>query len=103
MAEDKKPPPPPAGLLGTGAARQAATAIKTRRERLDDAEKKDTGYAAGGTAKAPSQASIKAYSREYDMQSPAGKNVHEAGSGRRYAAGGLVATQSRGFGKARRG
>lgn len=95
MAEDKKTTPPPAGLLGTGAARATASALTTRRERLDEAEKKDTGYAAGGTAKA--------YSREYDTIRPAGKNVHEAGSGRRYAKGGLVATQSRGFGKARRG
>lgn len=92
MAEDKKPPPQ---LLGTGAARAAATAVTTRRERLEEEEKKATGYAAGG--------SIRANSREYDTISPAGKNVHEAGSGRRYAKGGLVATQSRGFGKARKG
>jgi hypothetical protein len=100
MAEDKKPPPQ---LLGTGAARQAATAIKSRAQQLEEAEKKDTGYAAGGMAKAPSTAAIKAYSKEYDTIRPAGKNVHEAGPGRRYAAGGLVATQSRGFGKARKG
>lgn len=97
MAEDKKPPPPPPQLLGTGAARAAATAVNTRRDRLEEAEKKDTGYAAGGTATSP--AAIRAYSREYDTISPAGRNVHE---GRGYAKGGLVATQSRGFGKARR-
>lgn len=143
-------------LLGFGAAKKAADAVApaTRRSRLDEAEKKDVGYAAGGRVKAQSPAAIKAYSKEYDTISPAGKNVHErfAGGGRvavleegpvqpirkqmgdemdrltgkskvydkqaadakanrkeaeaegrRFAAGGLVGTQSRGFGKARRG
>ncbi len=150
--EDKKPPP---SLLGTGAAAKAAAALRSRRDQLDDAEKKDTGYAAGGrvptleegpmkhwrkhigdevdrltgkskvydkqatdakanrkeaeaegtryatggVAKAPSQAAIKAYSREYDTISPAGKNVHEDNRTKnRYAAGGMV---RRGYGKAR--
>jgi hypothetical protein len=54
---------------------------------------------AGGTVKAPSTAAIKAYSKEYDTQRPAGKNVHEG-----FAAGGMVGCkQTRGFGKARRG
>lgn len=94
--EDKKPPP---SLLGTGAAAKAAAALRSRRDQLDDAEKKDTGYATGGVAKAPSQAAIKAYSREYDTISPAGKNVHEDNRTKnRYAAGGMV---RRGYGKAR--
>jgi len=96
MAEDKKPPPQ---LLGTGGARQAASALTTHRDRLAEAEKKDTGYKAGGTVKVPSKAAIKSYSREYDTQRPAGKNVHEG-----FAAGGMVGCkQTRGFGKARRG
>ena len=94
MADDKKPPPQ---VLGTGAARQAATALTTRRERLEEAEKKDTGYAAGGSVKAPSQAAIKAYSREYDTIRPAGRNVHEG-----FAKGGKVPAR-RGYGKARGG
>lgn len=73
---------------------------KTRRQGVTD-----EAYAAGGrVGTTPSQASIRSYSKEYDTISPAGKNVHEAGAGRRYAAGGIVSTkQSRGFGKARRG
>jgi len=87
MAEDKKlaPPPAPVGLLGSGAAAKAATALRSRKDRMDDAEKEAVGYAAGG---------LKEYSKEYKMSSPAGKNVHE----NRYAAGGMV---RRGFGKAR--
>ena len=98
MADDKKPPPQ---VLGTGAARQAATALTTRRERLEEAEKKDTGYAAGGSVKAPSQAAIKAYSREYDTIRPAGRNVHEDNrTKRRFSGGGTVSTR-RGYGKAK--
>lgn len=50
MSDDKKPP---AGLLGSGAARQAATAIKTRAQRLEEEEKKAMGqkYAKGGPVK----------------------------------------------------
>jgi hypothetical protein len=97
MAEDKKPPPP--STLGSGAAARAAAALRSRRDRLDEAEKRDTGYKAGGSVKAPSPAAIRSYSREYDTQSPAGRNVHEG-----FAAGGMVGCkQTRGFGKARRG
>lgn len=158
MATESKTPPP--SLLGTGAAAKAAAAIRSRRDKLDEAEKKDTGYKAGGSVKAspkyeasrlytgpsgaqqyrgsavsrsrrgegtrditvfepgpgadrqasdyaselqretrgykaggsvkaPSASAIKAYSREYDTQSPAGRNVHESRGTRR------------GFGKAR--
>jgi hypothetical protein len=162
MATESKTPPP--SLLGTGAAAKAAAALRSRRDQLDDAEKKDTGYQAGGqvrrelkpsdpspyggerllrprqqirdeidrftgkakvydkqaadakanrleaeregtryktggSVKAPSPGAIKAYSREYDTISPAGKNVHEDNRTKnRYAAGGMV---RRGYGKAR--
>jgi len=61
--------------------------------------------------KTPSPGAIKAYSKEYDTQSPAGRNVHEDNrTKRRYAGGGYVKAQDaaggpakvrRGFGKAR--
>lgn len=91
MATESKTPPP--SLLGSGAAAKAAAAIRSRRDQLDDAEKKDTGYKAGGRVKAPSPAAIKAYSKEYDTIRPAGRNVHEG-----FAGGGMV---RRGYGKAR--
>lgn len=55
MSNDEKKAPPPSGLalLGSGGAKRAATAIKTRAQRLAEEEKKAVGqkYAKGGPVK----------------------------------------------------
>ena len=108
MADDKKPPPQ---VLGTGAARQAATALTTRRERLEEAEKKDTGYARGGRVATLEEGPVQPIRKQmrdeidrmtgkakvYDKQAADAKaNRKEAeAEGTRYARGGSVKAPSK--------
>ncbi len=42
------PTKPPPEMLGTGLAAQAGKALKSRKQRLEEEERKATGYAGGG-------------------------------------------------------
>lgn len=64
-----------------GSVEASAGALGTSRSRRKGVT--EEAYAKGGTVKAPSTAAIRAYSKEYDTITPAGKNVHEKASKRR--------------------
>lgn len=70
-------------VVGRADFSKNASTGSARARQIDEAEKKAVGYAKGGTVKAPSPAAIRAYSKEYDTITPAGKNVHEKTSKRR--------------------